>query len=237
MSHYLDYMDKIYNSVVAGIKEHHTDWKIDRNFAIYREITPKLEGVDFQTTMQLRKRSSRTSVIFEQDYNERKTLLYLTEYNIVEKLIYIYDNFVNEGDLIFSGLLKLIEDSGTDVFFKIEAEPFSFKGIQYLSDDKLFLSSTDYQIGINDFIALLNLVIEKDRYSKESENGKGTIRKYLSFLLFCSSRTQKHKSDMENMLNEINLYRGNSLNKYRDVINGTGEKKLYLKKEHLENII
>lgn len=236
MKHYLDYMDNIYANTVATIKKQHIDWKIGKDFTIYREITPVLKGINFQTTMLLRKRN-RTSVIFEQDFNGRKTKQYFSEYNIIETLIDIYDLFVDEGNTIYSGMCKLIEDSGTDVNFRIGTEQFSFKGIQYLSNDKLFMTYTGYKIGINDFIGLLNLVIEKDRYSKESNNGKGTILKYILFLLLRSRRTPIHKRQMINILNEAKIYKDNSLTKYKDIINETGGSKLYFKSELFKDIV
>lgn len=237
MDHYLDYIDTIYKNAIESIKKQHADWKIDRDFTVYCKVTPIIKNLNFQTSLQLQKRN-KTSVIFEQIINGRRARQYFDEYSIIKTLIYLYDVEENVGDSIYCGMCNLIKDKGTDVSFKIGTEEFSFKGIKYLPYDKLFLTYADYEISINDFIALLNLVIEKDRYSKESENGKGTILKYILFLLLCSSRTKlEQKENMVNILKKMKLYKDNTLISYKDKINKTGEKKLYFKSEILMNLL
>ncbi len=237
MAHYLNTIDVIHANVILDIKKQHPNWMIDSNFTVYREIMPVIEGISFQTTFLLRKRS-RTSVILMQEPNGRKIRQYFNEYRIIETLIYLYDYYIEEGDAFYYGMCKLIEDNGVDVSFSIGDEQFSFKGIQYFSSNKLFLSFADYQININDFICLLNLVIEKDRYSKESENGKGTILKYLLFLLLCSTRTSlSQKTNMINVLKSKDLYKDNTLASYKEVINRTGTAKLYFSVGLFKNIL
>lgn len=239
MNTYTSYMDIIKTNVISSIKRQHTDWKIDGKFVVYREITPVLNDstFNFNTKMLLRKRSN-TSVLLEQVHNGRRVKQYFSDYNVIETMIFIYDSFISEGDAIYSGMCDLIKDKGTDVFFRIDTHQFSFKGIKYLNNDKHFLTFADYQIGINDFICLLNLIIEKERYSKDSENGKGTILKYILFLLLCSNRTTLvQKNQMVDILERKSIYKDETLITYKEIINATRESKLYFKAGLFENIL
>ncbi|MBV4420328.1 hypothetical protein KM800_13535 [Clostridium tyrobutyricum] len=230
MCHFLNYMDSVYKQAVLDIKDKHPDWKIDKNFIIYKEIIPDVEGIVFKTKLQLKKKGKRTSVLFQQEFKKRKTRYYLSEYDIVRMLIYIFDTFKEESNTIYLCMCNLINDTGQDVSFKINDKKFKFKGIQYLGqNDKKILTHFDYYIGINDFISLLNLVIEKDRYSVENQHDKGTILKYIVFLVLFSKRSQpKNKSTMNQILKDKKIFiEGASLKEYKEIINNTGRNKLY----------
>jgi hypothetical protein len=227
MNHYLEYIDEIHSEKKKNIQDQHPDWKFDKRFSVCNKIIPIAEGVNFQATLQLRKRK-RTSVIFEHEYSGRKVIHYFSEYEIIRSLIYIYDNFEKEGNDICSGLNELMKDAGQDVMFDINNKRFTFRGIKYLHNNISFLTLTDYQITLNDFICLLNLVIEKDRYSKESKEGKTTILKYLLFLYLISNRTsEKLKAEVEKILKSKDIYKTRELNDYKEVINRNNREKIY----------
>lgn len=227
MDHYLDYMDEIYENKKTSIHQEHPDWKINRNFTIYVDIKPIAEGMKFQTTLQLKKQD-RTSVILVQEFDGKKAKQYFSEFDIIHTFIYIFDTFKDEGNYIYHKMIELIKDNGNDVSFIIDEKQFSFKGINYLSEDKLFKTFADYIISINDFISLLNLVIEKDRYSKESKDGKSTILKYILFLLLISNRSeQKIKMQMKDILEIKSIYIDDKLSVYKNIINRNGKDKIY----------
>ncbi len=232
MNAYIHYMDSIKNSVITELLRQHSEWIIERNnFTIYREIIPIFDNYNFNTKMLLRKRIN-TSVILKQTYAGRESKQYFSDFNIIETFIYLYDTFTYEGDIIYSSLCDLIEDKGANVQFVIDSQKFLFKGIDYLPHDKNFLTFADYEISINEFICLLNLVIEKERYSLGSEKGKGTILKYLLFLLLCSKRsTDDKKEKMIKILKDKDIFTGNTLVRYKSKINATGDQKLYFKTE------
>lgn len=231
MEHFLDYMDKTKKNMENQISNQHPDWNIDSRFTIYTYIEPIVDDILFKTKFRLRKRK-KTSVIFEQEFNNRKARYYFDEYNIIRTLIYIYDNFQEEGNHICERMSQIIDDGGEDVEFKLDNKIYKFKGIGYMSENKEFLTDADYLIGINDFICLLNLVIEKDRYGKNNynnENGKKTIIKYLLFLFLVSERTKnKSKTKLINILKQKSIYTGLKLESYKKVINTIGRNKLHL---------
>ncbi|BCZ48465.1 hypothetical protein psyc5s11_45320 [Clostridium gelidum] len=233
MGHFLDDIDEIYESKKNYIINKYPGWKIDGRFTTYTPIIPNTEGIKFSTTLQLKK-MIKTSVIFEQEYEGRTVRFYFDEYNIICTLIYIYDNFNQEGKYICDKMHLLINDNGEDISFKINDKKYEFKGIKYMPKDKKFLTLSDYEIGINDFICLVNLVIEKDRYSKQDENGKkdengkSTILKYLLFLFLFSKKTSKEfKAKMIEVLQEEKIYKGDKLINYKKIINAIGSQKIY----------
>ncbi|NFJ03656.1 hypothetical protein FC905_01040 [Clostridium botulinum] len=228
MEHFSNYMDEIKENMKNKIKTQHPAWKIDDKFTIYNTIIPIAEGVVFKSKFKLKKKK-RTSVIFEQEFNNRKVRYYFSEYDIIRTLIYIYDKFIDEGNYICEKMIALINDNGDDVEFGLNNKRYKFKGIGYISENKEFLTNMDYWLGINDFIFLLNLVIEKDRYKEMNENAKKTILKYLLFLFLCSERKEDMpKTKLINILKDKHIYTGLKLRSYKDVINKIGRGKLYL---------
>lgn len=238
MASYLDYMDKIHSEAISDIKSKQKDWIVDKiNFTIYRLIKPIASDISFKSVTLLRKKA-RTSVMIVQDYNGRQTKLYFSEYKIIETLIFLYDSYEDEGGVIYEGLIKLVKNIGSNISFEVDDKKFTFKGLLYLSQDKNFMTFTDYEISINDFICLLNLVIEKDRYNNKSENGKATVSKYLLFTILCSKRAAvKQKAKMVEILKMKKIYDGQILKKYKNIINRTGESKLFIETELLKKSI
>lgn len=230
MESFLKYIDEIYEERSGKIKREFPDLKIDKRFTIYEELLPIGEGIDFTVSFQLKK-TKRTSLLLVKDVDGRKAKLYFSEFDIIATLIYIYDNYTFQGNYLCEQMCNLINDNGDFVEFKIKDKKFKFRGIEYINKDRnlLFTMTSDYDISINDFICLLNIVIEKDRISKKSNEGKGTILKYLLFIFLFSKQTSyKYKENLNKILKDIGLYMGENLEDYREVLDEIGYKKFYI---------
>lgn len=237
MESFLLYIDKIYNKEKEIVRNSFLDFSIDRRFTIYVDLQPIEDGIDFGTRFRLRKRDRRTTLLLVRDDNGRKVKLYFSEFDIICTLISIYDNYEFYGNYICDQMCNLVNDGGNIVKFKIEAEEFAFKGINYLREETVFLTSADYEISINDFICLLNIVFEKDRTNGNSNNAKGTILKYLLFIFLFSRRTNiECKENLKKILQDKGIYLGDELESYRDILNKS-KKKVFIDISVSNNIL
>ncbi|EGT3613441.1 hypothetical protein E5N06_08810 [Clostridium perfringens] len=224
MSHFLEKLDKIYNETLERSK---LTYKIDENFTIYQDVTPIAPKVNFGTIFKLKKRK-RSSLLLVKVLDSKQVSLYFSEYDVIVMLIYIYDNLNEYGKYICKEMINLIKGMGCLFTFSIDKDIYKANGIKYIDNDVSFLTIKDYEIYINDLIFLLNIIIEKDRFSKKNDNEKITLIKYLLFTyLFSEKSNKKYEHNIINAFKGENIYKGKSIKNYKGILNKTGREKLY----------
>lgn len=136
--------------------------------------------------------------------------MYLSDYDIITLLIELCRENLGVAKKIFAQMELVIMGSGNDFEFAVDSEWYKCKGI-YLEENLEVCIDTPMDISINiyDFITLLNLIIEKERYASDVE---GTLGKYIAISVYYAEILD---GDKQSKLGE--LLKGYEVNTAKDV--------------------
>ena len=178
MSNYLQTMDKL--------KSEYIDKKTSEGEASYpffqyhyyeRVNYTVEEGIQFKQLL-LAVKLAKTTILFVDP--KTKIKVYLSDFNIAWMIKQLKDESLRTH--IVSSLQKVIggEKLGT-LTFTIQDKKFKTKGISFDAkfNDSICENPADITINGNDFIALINLILEKERTDKDPNKLIRTARMYI----------------------------------------------------------
>lgn len=111
---------------------------------------------------------------------ETQTKVYFTDDDITSIIAAITDTGLK--DHIINGLKSVIAKKGLDtISFNIDTKAFNIKGIPFKEafNDILCENPADIKLNGNDLIALINLILEKERADKDPKKLSKTATKYI----------------------------------------------------------
>ena len=178
---FLQILDKEYEKTrsLQKVQKYNTD------FAIFKKIEPI--GIYSKNNFFCYKKN-KTKILF----CTKNCKVYLTDQDILNIILSLENNN-------FTNFLEKFIDLYTGVTFnfrfKIDMNIFEGIGIPYEeNNDKKILLYTDNEISINEFIFIINMVLEKDRLYDLQEK---TLIKYISLLKFYKYKDKKSKRFLE----------------------------------------
>lgn len=178
---FLQILDKEYEKIRSLQKVQ----KYNADFAIFKKIEPI--GIYSKNNFLCYKKN-KTKILF----CPKNCKVYLTDQDILNIILSLENNN-------FTNFLEKFIDLYTGVTFnfrfKIGMKIFEGIGIPYEeNNDKKILLYTDNEISINEFIFIINMVLEKDRLYDLQEK---TLIKYISLLKFYKYKDEKAKRFLE----------------------------------------
>ncbi|WP_069998231.1 hypothetical protein [Cellulosilyticum sp. I15G10I2] len=172
-----------------------------------------------------------TLSIIMKDRNS-KIKIYLSDYDIINILIFLSKKHLEIAKNIFEQMESLIKEAGNETSFYIESNKYDIKGIN-LENNLNFDIDTPMDISINiyDFITLLNLVIEKERYANHVQ---GTLCKYIAVSKYYAdilSTTERKK--VKTLLGSYNINTNVDIEYNSKIINKDKDHKLLIEYQEL----
>ncbi len=212
---YIRYLDKLKYEKIERLKK--LNYKvISRSYHFYQKINFD-KKVRFESNFVALKLSD-ISILLENNGIK----IYFSDYDIIKILI---DLPLMVREKLFESFYEVVNDRGTEVKFFINDKHFSISGIKFFSGNIEIKESNGLNLHINDFIGLLNLIVEKERVSNESEKFKETLNKYILFTNLFSS---KYEKELENILLRNNIEKKSKLSDYKTLINSKYFRRWYL---------
>ncbi len=178
MTRYLDYLDSLKDKYIRAQNAIGQDIYPSTQFYYYEDITYEVEaGIRFCQSLKAVK-LAKTAIVLV-DLNACKKV-YFSDDDIIS----IIETSTNEGlkSHIIMWLKKVVNKKGLfTLTFHIHERTFNLKGIPFDEkfNDVLCDNPADIDMNGNDLIALINLVLEKERTDKTRNKLIKTAKKYL----------------------------------------------------------
>lgn len=138
------------------------------------------DGIIFRQALLATKLKKNAILFFDTTNN---TKVYFTDKDI-SAIIFSIDNRILK-DHIVGFLKKFIEGKKLEnISFIIAKKTFTISGIPFASEFNVLRceNPADIDLNGNDLIALINLILEKERIDKDPNKQKKTAEKYISFM-------------------------------------------------------
>ena len=178
MANYLQTMDKL---KAKFIDEKNSEGEANYPFFQYhyyeRVNYTVEEGIQFKQLL-LAVKLAKTTILFLDP--QTKTKVYLSDFNIAWMIKNLKDDSLRKH--IVSSLQKVIDKKRLSTLtFTIQDKKFKIKGISFDAkfNDSICENPADIKINGNDFIALINLILEKERTDKDPNKLISTARMYI----------------------------------------------------------
>ncbi|MBX9179685.1 MAG: hypothetical protein ACLT0R_09280 [Paraclostridium sordellii] len=144
--------------------------------------------------------------------------LYLSDFDIIDIIVNLINEHTQYGMDLISRMEKLISGEGSKIIFMIEdkkeEKEFELNGINFIDENIKINTHADIVININEFILVMNLILEKERVSGD-EVVEGTLGKYILLSKYYSN-AYLEEYNLEDILKEYGIDTNESLeyNKY-----------------------
>lgn len=175
--HFMRAMDEMKNQTIEKILGNSLN-----EFHFYKEI----EILDLDTKNKFICLKRQYSNFLIQEENNRK--VYLSDYDIVLMLIDILNNSEDIGNLIMTSMYNLVKSEGEEYSFKLADEVYVHEGLAFLNEEVLINTKADFEISVNDFIAIINLVAAKEEISSNKNSVKDILCKYICLVEYYRSK-------------------------------------------------
>lgn len=216
----INLMDTIQNHYIEELKDNDINLTVVNNFSIEELLYPLYNKNVFSVKFILRKKTD-TSILLTRLFDDNKKLiLYFDEFNIIKTLIHLGDNNEKTYKHIYDSFIMNLNDEDLQVTsFKFNDENYEINGIAYIDDFEIFNTFADVEINSNDFICLLNLIIEKEKLNKSKHEGKSTICKYMLFSQMFVNSSNNITLRKDEIIKKFNLEKFDSIEEYSNSIN------------------
>lgn len=183
------------------------------NFYFYKNI--KVIGeYNIENEILILKRF-RTAILIR--CKESGIKLYLSDFDIINIIVNLINDYTQYGMDLISQMEKLVFGEGDKIIFIVdeEDEEFELNGINFIDKNIKINTHADIDININEFILVINLILEKERISGDDVL-EGTLGKYILLSKYYSNE-YIDESNIEKVLQEYGIDTKESLeyNKYK----------------------
>lgn len=178
MVKYLNHLDSLKEKYIAEQNAIGSANYQSKQFHYYQDIVYVVDtSISFCQTLRAVKLINTAILFFDPDSN---TKVYFTDFDIASIIALIEDYELKEH--IIKGLKNVIAKKGLDtISFKVGTKIFSLKGIPFNAtfNESFCINPADICINGNDLIALINLVLEKERADRNPKKRFETAAKYI----------------------------------------------------------
>lgn len=165
-------------------------------------------------------------------YGDTEIKVYLSDYDIITILVDLLNEYTELANIIIDKLVEFIENKTYKYTIDIDKHKFSINGILLFDDTEIYINTkADFRININEFIMLINLILEKERISGEYVV-EGTICKYILISKYYSNICDvEEKNKIGEILSEHGINITGDLESNKFVINKTKQSRKYEKEQ------
>ena len=178
MARYLNHLDSLKEKYIATQNTANSADYPFTQFHYYQSIAYVVDNsISFCQTLRAVKLVN-TAILYVDPETQAK--IYFTDDDITSIIAAITDRDLKEH--IISGLRNAIAKKGLDtISFNLAAKAFNIKGIQFKEAFNTILceNPADIRLNGNDLIALINLILEKERADKNPNKLSKTATKYI----------------------------------------------------------
>ena len=157
----------------------------ENKFYYYMDIkfSDEIDAILSQT-FKILKKGDTTQIIMVDKSSGIKT--YLSDFDIINILVEECDIHTDVVKEVLRDLVELIKGNSEELSFAInQVQSYDIKGIPLKESTEMLIDIyTDITINLNDLIILINLVIEKERYSSKPQNLEGTLVKIIILTMY-----------------------------------------------------
>lgn len=204
------------------------DQKIgNRRFMYYEKILFELEEKKYIQILCIKNNYTFLGLLSKNDIK-----IVMTDFDIINMLIFLLKNYNEFGIRILNNLKEYLNDNTFEYNYIIKTKTFRGKGIPIFNMTDLLLTKEDQEISLEEFLVMLNMIIEKERVSKAG-NDKNTIAKYITFINVYLYDDKKYKTILIN--SDYNFMR--DINKLSSQINFSGKNKKIIKYSDIRQLL
>lgn len=207
---FIQYIDCLRNEYISS-----NDIKNYNNFYFYKNIKV-VNKYKIENDILILKRF-KTAILIKCKKSGIK--LYLSDFDIINIIVKLINEHAEEGMNLISEMEKLVWGEGSKITFEIEGEEkkFELNGIDFIDKNIKINTYADIDININEFILVMNLILEKERLSGD-EAAEGTLGKYILLSKYYSN-TYSNEVEIENILKDYGININESLEYNKPKIN------------------
>ena len=178
MATYLNYLDTLKEEYIQSqVKSNFVNYPL-KQFHFYQDIAYVVsEDISFCQGLQAVKLANTAILLVDCNTNSR---VYFTDADICSIIASINDYKLKE--YIVKHLSNIISGNDLDILsFNIKEKSFEIKGIPFNTDFNHVTckNPADINMNGNDLIALINLILEKDRTDRDLKKSIKTATKYI----------------------------------------------------------
>lgn len=178
MARYLNHIDALKEEYITLQNSTNSATYPSRQYHYYENISYNVDNsiVFVQTLCAVK--LVKTSILFIDPNTNAK--VYFTDNDIVSIIASIKNPRLKKH--ILDGLNKVISKQKLEtLFFEIGKKPFKMKGVSFAAEfNEIYCKNpADITMNGNDLIALINLILEKERADKNKKKLSETAKKYI----------------------------------------------------------